>query len=161
MVGVGQAANQTISRSTFFSRRPTLIPSFVKTKIKDVLLGLLNDHHPLIMSKSILADLPLFIPRDQLPSLPICAALAFVGAPLLFVVLNIIYQLVSQLSTELNPSEKTCAHFLIRLTSLSRPGQRTPLFLLSSSTTSHGSDLLSPVSSKNPLLSERGLPKLT
>ncbi|KAL7416533.1 cytochrome P450 [Mrakia frigida] len=45
------------------------------------------------MSKSILADLPLFIPRDQLPSLPICAALAFVGAPLLFVVLNIIYQL--------------------------------------------------------------------
>ncbi|KAL7417207.1 lanosterol 14-alpha-demethylase [Mrakia frigida] len=46
------------------------------------------------MSKNLLADLPLFIPRDQLPSLPVLALALFIGAPLLAVVLNVAHQLL-------------------------------------------------------------------
>lgn len=47
------------------------------------------------MSKSIFAELPLFIPKEQLPSLPILALLAFIGLPVLAIALNVASQLVS------------------------------------------------------------------
>lgn len=47
------------------------------------------------MSKSIFAELPLFIPKEQLPSLPVLALLAFVGLPVLAIALNVASQLVS------------------------------------------------------------------
>ena len=57
------------------------------------------------MSKSIFAELPLFIPKEQLPSLPVLAALVFIGLPVLAIALNVASQLVSRLRQLLNRAE--------------------------------------------------------
>lgn len=45
------------------------------------------------MSKSVLAGLPAYIPREFLPSLPVLALGIFLGLPALAVFLNVSYQL--------------------------------------------------------------------
>lgn len=65
------------------------------------------------MSKSIFADLPLFIPRDQLPSLLILVPALVIAFPILAIGLNVAYQLVSRspalLATSLRTSLRASA----------------------------------------------------
>lgn len=90
-------------------------------------------------SQSIFAQIPLYIPKEHLPSLPVLVLAALFGAPFLAVVLNVAYQLVRI------TYQSTDSHTVCGLTSLFRmrhssSGRKIPVCLLSFSTTSHGSD---------------------